>query len=254
MANNRITRIIQQAYGKRFDMPDPNAGVARRPIIDLSRLYPAADAFRNNWVVLSLITTMLILAGATIYYYNRLTDEYNSCHAAYAQVEALMQRRNDVSITMANAVQDYSLYEREILKKITELRAGFEKAPPNNSEPNTAASGDGGAKKAADAARAGIAGLTADAASPLGRLIAVAESNPDLKASVTFQALMASVVEVEKDLAEKRVAYNSSVSLYTTEIRLFPNIIFAWLFSFPDMRFFEATEEAQNLRRVLKNP
>ena len=176
---------------------------------------------------------------------------------AMGKVNAMLQRRNDVSINLSKAVIDYAKHERGVFTAVTQLRTFLAEYPLNDPEskqllkkfeqPKTATP-----KKAADkaAGKSGDAVINLDPSSTLGHLLAVAEQYPDLKLSATFQTLMSALIEIEKDISAERIKYNDIVNIYTTNINRFPVNIFAKIFKFKEMPYFEAAEEAKKLKPI----
>ena len=284
MGTGNVTRMIWRAYGKRYGLRDyglVRGGEALPWVTALTRrIHPVAVALRGRWLLLTLIGTAIVLAGGALYYYNVLVKSGQDVLAARGKVEALMQRRNDISINLSKAVLDYSRHERGVLTAVVAIRSMVEEGekrrlatengaagtlpgpPAENGKTGGGAgreSASGGAVPSAlPAELGGLAALMArpeaaalsggaDGLSGLNRLLAVAEQYPDLKLSVTFQSLMAALVEVEKDLAAERINYNDKVNVYTTNLMMFPLNICAYLFGFEPEPYFRAEPEARKL-------
>ncbi|WP_052279026.1 LemA family protein [Solidesulfovibrio magneticus] len=246
MKTKRMTDIIVEAYGKKYDLAPRQA--PRHAFWDELgyRLRAVAEMpmdVRLRWL---LGFCFLVLAAATIYYYNTLIGVEHDVMKSRAQVDVFMQRRNDISINLAKALQDYSHYEKNVLTEIVKLRTalGGEGANPGAVEELLK---NAGPAAPAGTAPAGAAGLSSAA---LARLLAVAEQYPDLKLSANFQSLMAALVEVEKDLAGERVKFNEAILAYANYVDKFPSNFFALCFGFRMTPYFKATQDAQVLTPI----
>lgn len=248
MNTRRMTDIIVAAYGKKYQL-EPRRGPERdwrEALRDWLRAL--GDTPMDIRVRLLLGLAALVLAAATIYYYNTLIAAEHDVMMSRAQVDVFMQRRNDISINLAKALTDYSQYEQGVLTEIVKLRAaiGGGDAKAGLEEMLKAAEKSAGA--AAPAAKPSAA--EALAGSSLARLLAVAEQYPDLKLSANFQSLMAALVEVEKDLAGERVKFNQAILAYANYVDKFPSNAFAFVFGFKTAPYFKATPEAQTLTPI----
>jgi LemA protein len=158
----------------------------------------------------------LLLAG--IWLYNRLVHDRNTVLAAWSDIDVQLKRRHDLIPKLVEAVKAYSGYEQSTVARVTELRAA-----------------------AAQAARPGEAGrLENELTGALHRLIAVAESYPDLKASEQYLALMRDISQVEKDIQHARRYYNGAVKRLNVLIQSVPSNIVAGLFGFTPAEYFDA--------------
>ena len=269
---NDFTEMIVRAYGDRYALvaePDRYRTAGQRLRDYLNGLVPVIALMRFK---LLAATAVLIMAVASIYYFNQLVNASHAVHRSEAQVDVLMQRRSDLTVNLAAAVLDYSMYERQVFAEVVRLRAMFgqddvrgirldellslNRRPAAGALPlaggagmtalgadSLAAVGGGGAGAPSAIDPAPIGGPAASAS--LAGLLAVAEQYPDLKLSVTFQSLMAAIVEVEKDLAAERLKYNEDVMAYMEFVRRFPSRIFATIFGFTGQGYFIADEHAQ---------
>ncbi len=267
-----FTEMIVRAYGDRYALvaePDRKRTAVQRLLHYLNGLVPVFALMRFK---LLAATAVLIMVVASIYYFNQLVNASHAVHRSEAQVDVLMQRRSDLTVNLARAVLDYSMYERQVFSEVVRLRAMFgqddvrgirldellslNRRPAAGALPlaggagmtalgadSLAAVGGGGAGTPSAIDPASIGGPAASAS--LAGLLAVAEQYPDLKLSVTFQSLMAAIVEVEKDLAAERLKYNEDVMAYMEFVRRFPSRIFATIFGFTGQGYFIADEHAQ---------
>jgi LemA protein len=242
--------MMQQFYAGKYSMEEPGE-VTYSPHYypSSSRIYPLVAVVRSNWVRLTFFLASLFLIVGTIYYYNLLVTTEQDVLAAGGKVEALLQRRNDISINLSKAVLDYSKHERGVFTAVTGLRSILTKESINNPELKALLGKleQPGATAPNAAEKSGKIIPALDPSSPLAGLMAVAEQYPDLKLSAAFQNLMTALIDVEKDLAGQRINYNDSVNTYTTNFKRFPVNVFALLFRFESRPYFEATEEARKL-------
>lgn len=256
MGSRRFTRIIQRAYARQYGTVEPGE-ITYSPYGYPSRLYPLLDVLKSNWVQLSCLVTVLLLITATVYYYNLLVTTDQDVLSAWGKVNALLQRRNDISINLSKAVLDYSKHELGVFTAVTELRSFLAKESVDDPELKQLLQELGQPKATAPekaagktAVKPGDTTVAPDPSSPLTRLLAVAEQYPDLKLSVTFQSLMGALIDIEKDLAEQRINYNDMVNIYTTNVKKFPINAFAAIFKFKDKQYFKATDEAKKLKPI----
>jgi LemA protein len=172
--------------------------------------------------------------------------------AYQGNVEAMLQRRNDIANNLSKAVLDYSTHERGVFTAVVSLRSFIsedqlakdeylKKLNTTLNQRNPSLPFEKGAFEAAK---------DESLMSSLSKLMALAEQYPDLKLSTNFQSLMAALIEVEKDLATERIKLNDMVNTYTTNVAMFPCNIFAFLYRFPRSSYFDATEEAKAFKLI----
>ncbi|MFH2053534.1 MAG: LemA family protein [bacterium] len=171
-------------------------------------------------IVLGLIV-LLVAWGVGIY--NSLVGLRNRVKEAWAQVDVQLKRRFDLIPNLMETVKGYMSHERETLEAVTQARAAV-----------------GGAGSIPERIQA-EGGLTA----ALGRLFAVSESYPDLKASQNFMALQEELTSTENKIGFARQFYNETVMNMNNKVQMFPGNIVAGMFNFKNEAFFEVTEEAQ---------
>ena len=147
---------------------------------------------------------------------------------AWSDIDVQLVRRHDLVPQLVTAVKAYANYEQATMTAVTELRTRSEAA-------------DRLAEKAV---------LEEAIEQGLHRLIAVAESYPDLKADGNFRALQTSLTEVEDHLQYARRFYNGSVRILNTRIESFPHLLIAGPFGFQPAEFFEADDAARRTVEV----
>lgn len=128
MAGSTITRIIEKAYGRRYNLDSRELAIKPRyhltPGDYLHRWYTfLLDFFRNRWLLITLAAAVFLFFVISIYYYNLLVKTEQDVLKADAKVSALMQRRNDISINLSKAVFDYSKHEHNVMVAIVALRS-----------------------------------------------------------------------------------------------------------------------------------
>src|SRR5216110_914431 len=174
---------------------------------------------RRLAVVVALALAALPLTGCS---YNRFVNQEEAIKAQWAQVQNQLQRRNDLIPNLVETVKGYAQHEQGVFKDIADARSQLlsAKSPEEKIEAANRQT------------------------SALGRLLAVVENYPQLKANEQFNRLMDELSGTENRLAVARQRYNEAVQQYNTSRRQFPANITAKLFSFKDYPFFEAPPDA----------
>lgn len=171
---------------------------------------------------MSIIVAGLILTGiAGIVIYNRLIRSRNRVDTAWSDIDVQLQRRHDLVPRLVTAVDQYAKYERATLQAVTELRAE--------------------AMHQVDVRARGQ--IEEKLGAGLERLVALAESYPDLKANENFLKLQHELVETENYLQFARRYYNGSVRDYNTMTESIPSNIVAALFRFSQREFFQRSSD-----------
>ncbi|MBF0226395.1 MAG: LemA family protein [Desulfobacterales bacterium] len=254
--SKNVTTIIQRAYSKKYNL-EPNE-IASRPKYYINKLKPSFEVVRNRWVLYTSIILLHVIVIGAIYYFNLLIADEQGVIASRSKVQALMQRRHDLSINLSKAAYDYSLHEQNVFTGVVALRAMLLKQDvkddPKIKELLNNVQAQNSVPQQPDNKALPLAPLpnfSATSLPDLSRLMAVAEQYPDLKLSATFQSLMVALIDVEKDLSQERIKYIEIVNKYTTDLNKFPNKIFAKIFKFSCSDRFEATEDAKKLKPIV---
>ena len=171
------------------------------------------------WIILGLI---VLIAIYLIALYNGLVQKRNRVDNAWAQIEVQLKRRRDLIPNLVETVKGYAAHERGTFEAVTQARA--------------AAAGAQG-----PAATAAAEGFLSQA---LGRLFAVAEAYPDLKANVNFLDLQAQLKDTEDKVAVSRQVYNDTVLTFNNAIQVVPAVFVAGMFGFIKREFFEVENAA----------
>jgi LemA protein len=172
-----------------------------------------------------LAAVALPLTGCS---YNRFVSQEEEVKAQWAQVQNQLQRRNDLIPNLVETVKGYAQHEEGVFKDIAEARSRLLAAQSPN-ETIQAAN---------------------QQTSALGRLLAVVENYPQLRANEQFNRLMDELSGTENRIAVERMRYNEKVQAYNTSRRQFPGNITASLFRFQDYPLFEAPAEARQVPKV----
>lgn len=177
-------------------------------------------------LVVAVVVVVVCLGGCNAY--NGMVNDQEAATTALADVQATYQRRADLIPNLAKTVQAYAKHEKETFEEVTKARAavGQVKLDADNLTPEKL--------KAYQEAQGELS-------QALGKLMAVAENYPELKASENFKDLQIQLEGTENRINEARQKYNSAVQTYNQDVRRFPNVIFAGVFGFERMTKFEAS-------------
>jgi LemA protein len=184
-----------------------------------------------KWIVLSVILVVIVMI---ISIYNRLVTLRNQFKNAFAQIDVQLKRRYDLIPNLVETAKGYLKHERETLEAVTAAR-----------NQAVAASQRAAANPADAAAMRGLLQAEGQMTGVLGRLFAVAEAYPDLKANQNMMQLMEELSSTENKVSFARQAYNDSVMSYNNARETFPNVLVANFFGFAQAQLFvvEAAEE-----------
>ena len=182
-------------------------------------------------------TTIIILAivallGAVFVMYNNLVTLRVRVEEAWADIDVQLKRRYDLIPNLVETVKGYAKHESETLQAVMDARARA-----------TAINVD--ASKVTGEQVAALAGASAGLGGALGKLMAVAEAYPDLKADKNFLELQNSLEDTENKIQAARRFYNGNVRDYNTKIELVPSNIVASVFGFVKREFFELPQDSE---------
>jgi LemA protein len=184
-----------------------------------------------GWIFLAAVIALVAWAIAI---YNGLVALRNRFKNAYAQIDVQLKRRYDLIPNLVESVKGYLQHERQTLDAVVQARGNAVSA----AQRAAAAPGD-------PAAMQGLAQAEGTLGGALGRLIAVFEGYPDLKANQNVLALQEELTSSENKVAFARQAYNDSVMQYNTKRESFPDNLFAGAFGFSAAELLAATESAE---------
>src|ERR1700677_724884 len=183
-------------------------------------------------LVLAIIFgSVLMIGGFGVGIYNRLVALRNEYKNQFAQIDVQLKRRHDLIPNLVETAKGYMAHERGTLDEVVAARNG---AVAARQQASAALSDPDAVKKVAAAEGA----LTQS----LGRLFAVAEAYPDLKANQNMLALQGELTNTENSISMAREAYNESVRNYNTQREVFPNSLLAGIFNFVPAALYEITE------------
>ena len=190
-------------------------------------------------VIIVLVAVVLVAAMLVVGMYNKLVALRNRFKNAYAQIDVQLKRRYDLIPNLIETAKAYMKHERETLEAVIKARAGAVAA-------NSAAAAD----PADPAAMKGLVAAEGLLSGALGKLFALAEAYPDLKANQTMMQLSEELTSTENKIAFARQAFNDSVMSYNTAVEQFPSNVIAGLFSFRQAELLAATESAEEKKPV----
>jgi LemA protein len=169
--------------------------------------------------VLVIVILMLAFAGYAVTVYNALVKARQMVKEAWSGIDVQLKRRADLIPNLVETVKGYASHEKDTLERVTEMRARAQAVPADDI-----------------AGRAAAEGLLSQA---LGRLLAIAESYPDLKASQNFLELQRSLETTEGEIQMARRYYNGAVRQLNTKVESFPSNLVAGQFGFTQADYFE---------------
>jgi LemA protein len=174
-----------------------------------------------GWIILGIV---VVVIGYGIMAYNNLVRQRQLTQEGWSGIDVQLKRRTDLIPNLMEAVKGYMSHERETLQAVTEARAAAQAA--QNSTPEQ---------------RAKAEGLLSGA---LGRLFAVAEAYPDLKASQNFMQFQGEISNTENEIQLSRRYYNGTARDLNTAVESFPSNVIANFFRFEKVQFFEMENPA----------
>jgi len=184
----------------------------------------------KNTMIIGAVVAVLVLWGISAY--NGMVKVEEQATTEWAKVQSAYQRRADLIPNLVEVVKGYASHEKETLEgvvnaraKATSVNVNADDLTPEKMQEFQAAQGE--------------------LSQALGRLIAVSEAYPDLKANENFMDLQKQLEGTENRINEARNSFNTAVQDYNLKIRRFPNTILAGIFGFDKMAKFEADAEAQ---------
>lgn len=184
--------------------------------------------------LLVVVALLLILVFAIVGIYNRLVTLRNRFKNAFAQIDVQLKRRYDLIPNLVETAKGYMKHERETLEAVIQARnmasAASQKAAAHPEDPN---------------AIKGLIGAEATLTGTLGRLFALSEAYPDLKANQNMMQLTEELTSTENKIAFARQAYNDSVMTYNTARETFPNNVVAGAFNFQEAQLFQIEDEQE---------
>lgn len=177
-------------------------------------------------IIVSIVVVLIIVY--VISTYNALVNLRNNVKDAWARVDVVLKRRADLVPNLVETVKGYAKHEQTTLDEVISARNGIANAttPKEEMQANN---------------------MLTEA---LGKLMAVAEAYPDLKANTNFLSLQEELSNTENQIANSRQVYNDTVLMYKNKLEMFPSNIVAGMFKFETEEFFEIAESEKEVPQV----
>lgn len=179
----------------------------------------------SGWIVLGIVAVLVFIAFVA---YNRLVALSQRVEQAFADIDVQLKQRHDLIPNLIETVKGYASHERGTFDDVVKAR-------------NAAMSAQGPAQ---------IGAAEAQLSGTLGRLIALSEAYPDLKANTNFQQLQTELSDIENKLAASRRFFNNAVQEYNTGIQQLPAALFAGTFGFTRKEFFDLGDSRAQVEQV----
>ncbi len=190
---------------------------------------------KKSTIIVIVVIALIVIWGVTSY--NGIVKMDESVGTAWSNVENQYQRRSDLIPNLVNTVKGYATHEQETFREVVEARSkatqvsiDADDLTPEKMQAYQKAQGEVG--------------------SALGRLLAITETYPDLKANENFKELQAQLEGTENRISVERRNFNDAARTYNTAIRTFPRNILAGMFGFDKRPYFEAEEGSEKAPAV----
>ncbi len=190
----------------------------------------------GGWIFLGIV---VVIAFWAVSIYNGLVALRNRFKNAFAQIDVQLKRRYDLIPNLVEVAKGYMAHERGTLEAVIAARNGAASA----AQKAAADPSDAKAIQGLATAEAGLSGA-------MGRLFALAEAYPDLKANQNMLAVQEELTSTENKISFARQAYNDTVMAYNTARESFPDTLFAGVFGFKEAELLQATESAEERQAV----
>jgi len=175
-----------------------------------------------EWIILAIIVAVALYA---ILLFNRLVSTRQMANEAWSGIDVQLKRRSDLVPNLVETVKGYASHERQLFEEVTKLRNAARALP--------------------DSDVAGRAQAEGALSAMLGRLFALAENYPDLKASANFLDLQQELSRLENEIQMARRYYNGAVRNLNTMVESVPSNIVARLFGFGQRPYFELADSSE---------
>jgi len=175
-----------------------------------------------EWIILALVVAVI---GYAVIIYNQLVSKRQIVREGWSGIDVQLKRRTDLIPNLMETVKGYMAHERETLDAVVSARARATSAASEGPEARARAEGE--------------------LSSALGRLLAVAEAYPDLKANTTFLEFQTALQGIEDEIQMARRYYNGAVRNLNIQVESFPSNLVANAFKFSQAQYFELDNEAE---------
>jgi LemA protein len=183
---------------------------------------------KGGWIAVALVVIAVIFVGMIISTYNSLARKDVLVDNTWAEIDNQLKRRSDLIPNLVETVKGYATHEKELFENIANART----------------------KLAGSVTIPGKMGAANELSGFLGRLLAIAENYPQLKANENFLKLQDELAGTENRIAVSRTRYNQAVRGFNTAIRVFPSNIMAGFLGYTKKDFFEVPELAKEVPQV----
>ena len=177
------------------------------------------------WILIAVIVVIVLWIVST---YNSLVGLRNTCKEAFSTMDVYLKKRWDLIPNLVETVKGYAKHEKGTLEEVVKLRSGaYDKMSPDEKIENNAKLS---------------AGIT--------KIMALAESYPELKANQNFLSLSSDLSNVEADIANSRKYYNGAVKIFNNKVMMFPSNIVANILGYKEQKMYEvdSDEERKNVK------
>lgn len=192
---------------------------------------------KNLWILLIIVAVIVVIFSFFGGKYNAMVDKSTTAEKAWANVETQYQRRADLIPNFVNTVKGYAEHEKSVLEGVVQARAQATQTKISFDEIN-------------DGTLAKYQQSQGEISQALGRLLAITENYPDLKANQNFAALQDELAGTENRIAVARKDFNEAITDYNVYVKKFPNNIIAGMFSFTPKAMFASEAGAEKAPQV----
>ena len=179
------------------------------------------------WIYILVFIVLLIIIY-TFIVYNVLVKLSNKVNEAFSTMDVYLKKRWDLIPNLVETVKGYAKHEKETLEEVVKLRSGDYDIMTDEEKISTNTKITNG----------------------IGRIMALAESYPNLKANENFSNLAKELTKAEDEIAQSRKYYNATVRLFNNKVQMFPSSIIAKIFGYQNKTMFEASSDERNNVKV----
>jgi LemA protein len=229
-----LKEVIEKLYAAELKLITPKPVLVKdKPQTLAKRIRTKVWDKQNVAAKIAMVSFALLLLSGSVYYYNMFTTEVFMVRLEAAQIEAELQRRNDLIPGLVKAVAEYMQYEGKVFVHAADVRSALGSLKDMTSD-STSLPVD-------------MQTLTSFKTA-ISKFQAVAENYPDLKSSVTYQNLMNELANTETRLAMARARYNTAANMYNTSLELVPGFFFAYPLGFRHAKTFIADKAEKTIK------